>query len=61
MDYPYKVYNPAGVLVMQTPESCRYSMRVELSILDAGYTIRLHGKRITKTAIRKETTNAKTR
>lgn len=54
MEYPYVVYNPAGRAVMEAPESCRYSRRVELSILEAGYTIRLNGKRITKTEIRKE-------
>lgn len=54
IDYPYKVYNPAGVLVMSGPEACRYPRRIELDLLEAGYTIRLHGKRITKTDLRKE-------
>ena len=53
MDYPYQVFGPSGACVMHAPESCRYPQRVELSLLEAGYTIKLHGKRITKTEIRK--------
>ena len=40
--------------MMEAPESCRYPRRLELSMLEAGYTIRLHGKRITKTDLRRE-------
>lgn len=54
MDLPYQVFNSSGVCVMHAPETCRYPRRIELSILEAGYTIRLHGKRITKTEVRKE-------
>ena len=54
MDFPYQVFNPFGQTVMHAPESCRYPRHVELSILEAGYTIRLHGKKITKTELRKE-------
>lgn len=50
----YQVFNPQGVCVMEAPESCRYPRLVELSLLEAGYTIRLNGKRITKTETRKE-------
>lgn len=53
-DLPYQVFNPHGVCIMQAPEKCRYSRRVELSILEAGYTIKLNGKRITKADVRKE-------
>ena len=53
MDYPYQIINPSGQCVMQAPESCRYPKNVELDLLEAGYTIRLHGKRITKSDIRK--------
>ena len=35
-------------------ESCRYPRLVELALLEAGYTVRLHGKKITKTETRKE-------
>ena len=44
----YTVHNPAGELVLQAPESCRYSRRVELELLAAGYTIRRNGRKITK-------------
>lgn len=55
MDLPYQVINPAGIIVLQTPESCRSSRRVELDQLEHGYTIRLHGRRITKTELRNTT------
>ena len=54
MDFPYQVYNSQGVCVMSAPEGCRYPRKTELSILEAGYSIKLNGKRITKTEIRKE-------
>ena len=50
MDYPYTIHNPAGDLVLQAAESARYPRRIELDLLGAGYTIRLHGNRITKAA-----------
>ena len=54
MDLPYQVFNPSGEIVMQAPEGFRYPRQTELSLLDAGYTIKLCGKRITKAEIRKE-------
>lgn len=54
MDFLYQVFNPSGQCVMCAPEICRYPRSVELSILEAGYTIKLNGKRITKSEIRKE-------
>lgn len=53
-DYPYQVFSPTGQPLMEAPVSCRYPRKVELSILDAGYTIKLNGKRITKAELRKE-------
>lgn len=52
-DYPYQVFNQEGACILQASESCRYSPKTELSILEAGYSIRLHGKKITKTEVRK--------
>lgn len=46
--FDYTIHNPAGGLVLQAPESCRYSRQVELELLAAGYIIRLHGRKITK-------------
>ena len=56
-DYPYTVTNPSGEIVLQAAESCRYPRLVELTLLEAGYTVRLHGKKITKTETRKNRTN----
>ena len=53
-DYPYRVTSPSGEIVLQAAESCRYPRLVELTLLEAGYTVRLHGKKITKTETRKE-------
>lgn len=53
-DYPYTVTNPSGEIVLQPSESCRYPRLVELALLEAGYIVRLHGKKITKTEMRKE-------
>jgi hypothetical protein len=55
MEYPYQISPPPGQLGgLIAPASCRYSRETELSLLEAGYTIRLHGKKITKTELRKE-------
>lgn len=55
MGYPYEVIPPPGQPGgVEAPESCRYSRETELSLIEAGYTIRLHGKRITKTELRRE-------
>lgn len=54
MELPYQVINPSGQPVMESPESCRYPRRIELDMLDAGYTIKLNGRKLTKSDIRKE-------
>lgn len=51
--YPYKVFNPAGEVVLQSIPECRYPREVELKMLEAGYTILLNGKRLTKTDIKR--------
>lgn len=62
MEYTYEVIppngQPGGVVA---PESCRYPRHIELDILEAGYTIRLHGKKITKAELRKENSQKRTR
>ena len=45
---PYQIYDRYGELVLQAAEDCRYSKETELGLLDAGYTIKLNGKKITK-------------
>lgn len=60
MEYPYQVIPPSGQLGgLIAPESCRYPRTTELSLLEAGYTIRLHGKKITKTELKKEAANVR--
>lgn len=55
MVYDYEVIPPAGQLGgLIAPVSCRYDRKTELSLLEAGYTIRLRGKKITKTELKKE-------
>lgn len=51
--YPYKVFDPAGEVVLQSIPECRYPREVELKMLEAGYTILLNGKRLTKTDIKR--------
>lgn len=54
MDLPYQIISPSGQPLMEAPERCRYPRKVEQSLLDAGYTIKLNGRRITKTEVRRE-------
>lgn len=54
--FNYETIPPPGQLGgVVAPESCRYPREVELSMLEAGYTIKLNGKKLTKTEIRKRT------
>lgn len=50
---PYQVYSTAGQLVLQAAETCRYPRALEAALLDAGYTIKLSGKRLTRAEVRK--------
>ncbi|MGM9601416.1 MAG: hypothetical protein ACI3W5_07515 [Faecousia sp.] len=51
MAYNYQVFNPAGELVLQS--TIRYPQPTELNLLSAGYTIKLDGRKLTKTEIQK--------
>lgn len=53
----YQVFAPVGHQVLQAPECCRYPRKTELHLLEAGYIIRIDGKLITKTKIKKEAAN----
>lgn len=48
---PYQVINKEGDLVLQAAESCRHQKKVELDLLENGYTIKLHGRKLTKKEI----------
>jgi len=60
-EYPYQVFSPLGHPVLAAPADCRYPKDMELRMMDAGFTFRLHGKKLTKTDIRKETDDGKNR
>lgn len=51
---PYQVIGPAGNVLYHTHERLRYPRRRELAMLEDGYRIRLNGKLLTKTELRKE-------
>ena len=53
MGMSYQVFDSSGRLVLDSDVCCRYSRTVELSLLDAGYAVKIAGKKLTKTEIRK--------
>lgn len=53
MGIPYQVFDSSGRLVLDSDVRCRYPRSVELSLLDAGYAVKIDGKKLTKTEIRK--------
>lgn len=53
MEILYQVFDSSGRLVLNSDVRCRYSRTMELSLLDAGYIVKLDGKKLTKTEIRK--------
>lgn len=53
-DLNYKIYDRDGRLMESRPESMRYPPEIELSILNAGCTIKINGKKITKKEIQKK-------
>ena len=53
MRVPYQVFDASGRLVLDSGVSCRYPRSMERSLLDAGYVVKVAGKKLTKTDIRK--------
>lgn len=51
MNLSYQVISPAGATVLQAAESCRYTRAMELTLLEAGYTIHLAGRKLAKKEI----------
>lgn len=51
---PYRVYDRDGRLAESRPASLRHPPHIELSMIEAGYTIKLNGKKITKKEITKK-------
>lgn len=44
----YQVYNRDGRLMMSCPLKLRYSKKIELNLIENGYTIKLNGKKLKK-------------
>ena len=53
MGMSYQVFDSSGRVVLDSDVCCRYPRTVELSLLDAGYAVKIAGKKLTKTEIRK--------
>ena len=53
-EWPYQVISPLGNVMLQATLDARYPKDQELRMMDAGFSFRLHGKKLTKTDIRKE-------
>ncbi len=53
IELTYKVYNRDGRLMESRPASLRHPPEIERSMIEAGYTIKLNGKKITKKEIMK--------
>lgn len=60
-EFFYEVISPQGQPVMETTIECRYPPSQELRMLEAGFTIRIHGRKLTKANIRKEAERANPR
>lgn len=54
--FTYEAFNPDGRAVLHTEYAeCRYPSKTEMSILDAGLTIKINGKRLTKKEVQNRT------
>ena len=52
MAVSYRVYDKDGRCRMSTTIGCRYPKEVEKDLLEAGYVIKIDGKKITKKEVR---------
>ena len=53
MENSYQVFDSSGRVVLDSDVRCRYPRPMELSLLDDGYAVKIAGKKLTKTEIRK--------
>lgn len=55
-DVPYvEIYDPTGRLMETMQEGCeRYARSTELKMLEAGYTIKVYGRKLTKKELRED-------
>ena len=51
-EYNYVVYDRDGRAKMCAPLSCRYDRETERNLLQAGYVIRINGKKLTKKEVK---------
>ncbi len=53
---PYvEIYDPTGRLVETMHDGCeRYARSTELKMLEMGYTIKVHGRKLTKKELRED-------
>lgn len=56
-DRPYRVYNREGRLMESRPANLPLPPHMERSLLDAGYTIKVNGKKITKKSLESKGVN----
>lgn len=52
MEKAYKVYDRDGRCRMSTTVGCRYPKEVEMDLLEAGYVIKIDGKKLAKKDVR---------
>ena len=48
----YKVYDRDGRCRLSTTVECRYEKEIEADLMDAGYVIKIDGKKLTKKDVR---------
>lgn len=53
MGISYQVFDSSGRQVLESDVRCRYPQVIELQLLDAGYVVKIAGKKLTKTEARK--------
>ena len=54
LELTYKIYNREGRLMESRPASLRYPPEIERSMMEAGYSIKINGRKITKKEIMKK-------
>ena len=52
MAVSYKVYDRDGRCRMSTTIGCRYEKEIEMDLLEAGYVIKIDGRKLTKQDIK---------
>ena len=61
MSASYKVYDRDGRCRLSTTVDCRYEKEIEQDLLEAGYVIKIDGKKLTKKDVREKENNMQTK